>query len=251
MSTPWRGDLDVGFRALDEVTSLDEARISLFREYLAREYAGPFIDGMGSAEILGMVRRFLCQGRRLDVGCGTASLFWMLAAVGDVLTTAADVEPEALAVLREFLSAPSPLPDCYYQAAGLFGVPAARVDTLRRSIDSFLVFNALGTWPDELTRSRYDSVTAFGCFAISGSEPTYQKCFQSAALAVRAGGGRMIGADWIRHQHLQTRDYSFVTTGVLRRIGVDLGLRVLHLEDVDIVGDETYGSVVLWAFEKP
>jgi predicted RNA methylase len=250
MSTPWRGDLDVGFRALDEVPSLDQARISLFRDYLASEYSGPFIDGMGSAEILGMVRRFLCEGRRLDVGCGTASLFWMLAAVGDVLTTAADVEPEALAVLREFLSAPSPLPDCYYQAAGLFGVPAARVETLRRSIDSFLVFNALGTWPDDLTRSRYDSVTAFGCFAISGSEPAYKNCFQSAALAVRAGGA-MIGADWIRHQHLRARDYSFVTAEVLRRIAADLGLRVLHLEDVDLVGDETYGSVVLWAFEKP
>lgn len=250
MSTPWRGNLDVGFRALDEVPSLDEARISLFRTYLAQEYAGPFVHGMGSYEILDMVRRFLPPGQRLDVGSGTASLFWILAADGDVATTASDVEPEALAVLREFLAAPAPLPDCYHQAAGLFGVPAARVQELRTSIGSYLVFNALGAWPGELALARFDSVTAFGCFAISGSEPAYQGCFRSAAAATRPGGA-LVGADWIRHPALQTRDYSFVTTGVLRRIGADLGLRVLHLEDVAIAGDETYDSVVLWAFEKP
>jgi SAM-dependent methyltransferase len=205
---------------------------------------------MGSYEILDMVRRFLRQGQRLDVGSGTASLFWILAAGGDVATTASDVEPEALAVLRDFLSAPAPLPDCYLQAAGLFGVPADRVEELRGSIRSYLVFNALGAWPGELARARFDSVTAFGCFAISGSEPAYLDCFRNAAAAARPGG-RLVGADWIRHASQQTRDYSFVTAGVLRRIGADLGLRVLHLEDVDIVGDETYGSVVLWAFEKP
>jgi SAM-dependent methyltransferase len=250
MSIEWRGNLDVGFYDLDAATSLDPARLSVFRQYLEREYSGPFIHGMGSYEILDMVRNFVHQGRRLDVGSGTASLFWILATSGNVLTTASDAEPEALVVLRDFLSAPSPLPACYYQAAELFGVPAARVELLRRSIDSYLVFNALNTWPSDLACSRYDSVTAFGCFAICGSEPSYRNCFQSAALAVRQGG-RIVGADWIRHRDLQRRDYSFVNAQALRKIGSDLGLRVLHLEDVTVRGDETYGGVVLWAFEKP
>lgn len=77
-----------------------------FRQYLEQEYSGPFIHGMGSYEILDMVRTFVYQGRRLDVGSGTASLFWILATSGNVLTTASDVEPEALVVLREFLRAP-------------------------------------------------------------------------------------------------------------------------------------------------
>jgi len=250
MSIEWRSTLDVGLYELDAATGLDPVRLAVFRQYLEQEYSGPFIHGMGSYEILDMVRRFVCQGRRLDVGSGTASLFWILAAGGDVLTTATDIEPEALAVLREFLAAPSPFPACYHQAAALFGVPAARVESLRQSIDSYLVFNALETWPSALARARYDSVTAFGCFAICGTESSYKSCFQSAALAVRRGG-RIVGADWIRHRDLQTRDYSFVTTQTLRRIGSDLGLRVLHLEDIAIHGDETYGSVALWAFEKP
>jgi hypothetical protein len=250
MRAEWRGDLDVGFYELDAATSLDPARLAVFRQYFEQEYSGPFIHGMGSYEILGMVRRFVHQGRRLDVGSGTASLFWILATSGNVLTTASDVEPEALVVLREFLSAPSPLPACYHQAAELFGIPAARVELLRRSIDSYLVFNALNTWPSDLTCSRYDSVTALGCFAIAGSEPSYKSCFQNAALAVRRGG-RIVGADWIRHRELQRRDYSFVSSQTLRRIGAEVGLRALHLEDLSIRGDETYGGVVLWAFEKP
>jgi hypothetical protein len=105
---------------------------------------------MGSYEILEMTRKFVCPGRRLDVGSGTAALFWILATGSDVRTTASDIEPEALAVLREFLCSPAPLPFCYYQAAVLFGVPAARVELLRQSIDSYLVFNALDTWPGKL-----------------------------------------------------------------------------------------------------
>src|SRR5215475_10383669 len=130
MSIEWRSTLDVGLYELDAATGLDPVRLAVFRQYLEQEYSGPFIHGMGSYEILDMVRRFVCQGRRLDVGSGTASLFWILAAGGDVLTTATDIEPEALAVLREFLAAPSPFPACYHQAAALFGVPAEGVDRL-------------------------------------------------------------------------------------------------------------------------
>lgn len=221
----------------------------MFRQYLAREYSGPFIHGMGSYEILDMVRKYSGRGRRLDVGGGTASLFWILGTGGTIRTTAADVEPEALVVLREFLSAPQPLPECYYQAAGLFGVPPTRVERLRRSIDSYLVFDALKPWPSTLTRSDYDLVTAFGCFAIAGSESGYRDCFRNAASAVRAGG-RVIGADWIRHPDLQKRDYSFVTEQTLRAIGSGMGLLVRHLEEVAVRGHDTYGGVVLWAFEK-
>jgi hypothetical protein len=250
VSFEWHGKADVGFHELDAATGLDPARLALFRRYLEQEYSGPFVHGMGSYEILDMVRTLLCPGRRLDVGGGTASLFWILAAPGDIRTTAADVEPEALVVLREFLTAPSPLPACYHQAAELFGIPPARVESLRRSIDSYLVFNALDTWPDDLRRAQYDSVTAFGCFAIGASVPAYRSCFENAGLAVRPAG-RIVGADWIRHKHLQARDYSFVTARTLRGIGSDLGLRVLHLDEVTVHNDETYGGVVLWAFEKP
>ena len=250
MSFEWHGKIDVGCYELDAATSLDPARLAVFRRYLEQEYSGPFVHGMGSYEILDMVRKVLPPGRRLDVGGGTASLFWILAARGDVRTTAADVEPEALVVLREFLTALPPLPACYYQAAELFGIAATRVESLRRSIDSYLVFNALDAWPQDLASAQYDSVTAFGCFAIGGSAPAYRSCFQNAALAVRSAG-RIVGADWIRHRDLQTRDYSFVTAQTLRAIGSDLGLRVLHLDEVTVYGDETYGGVVLWAFEKP
>jgi SAM-dependent methyltransferase len=245
-----RGSTDAGLRRLDEVSGLDAARLAFFRKYLREEYAGPFIDGMGSAEILQMTRAFLCPGDRLDVGSGTAALFWILAVGGGVRTTASDVEPEALVVLRELLAAPAPLPPCYYQAAGLFDVPAAQVELLRRSIGCYLVFNALGAWPAELARASYDSVTAFGCFAICGSEPSYLACVRSARQAVRPGGA-IVGADWIRHEHLRERDYSFVSVPTLRKIGAEAGLRVLHLEDVAVSGHETYSGVVLWAFEKP
>lgn len=250
MNIDWRDDPDVQCHDLDSVQDLDQDRLALFRQYLAEEYSGPFIHGMGSYEILDMVRTFAGEGRRLDVGGGTASLFWVLAAGGDIRTTVADVEPEALAVLREFLTAPGVLPECYYQAAGLFEVPAAKVESLRRSIDSYLVFDALKTWPGRLTRSDYDLVTAFGCFAIAGSEAGYRDCFRNAASAVRSGG-RIIGADWIRHPALQKRDYSFVTGTTLQKIGFDLGLPVRHVEEVVVHGHETYGGVVLWAFEKP
>jgi hypothetical protein len=41
---------------LDSAASPDPARLAVFREYLRLEYAGPFIDGMGSYEILQMAR---------------------------------------------------------------------------------------------------------------------------------------------------------------------------------------------------
>ena len=250
MTPNWRPDADVGFHALGSAASLDRERLAVFREYLRQEYAGPFIHGMGSYEILQMAREYICPGRRLDVGSGTAALFWVLAVNGEIRTTAADVEPEALFVLREFLSSPDPLPLCYYQAAGLFGHPAERVESLRRSIDSYLVFNALNPWPPELAAAGYDSVTAFGCFAIAGSEPSYRACFQRALLAIRSGG-RLVGADWIRRPHLRERDYSFVSVRHLRGIGEALGLRTLHLETVAVRGHDVYDEVVLWAFERP
>ncbi len=250
MTTPWLGNVDVGCYDLESVTSLDPARTTAFRRYLAQEYEGAFKPDQGSCEILDLVRRFVPPGRRLDVGGGTASLFWILGAAGPVLTTASDVEPEALAILRDFLASPEPLPACYYQAGKLFGVTASRVDQLRRSIDSFLIFNALGHWPAEVTSRQFDSVTAFGCFAISGSAEGYERCFGNAARAVRADG-RIVGADWIRHQRLQQRDYSFITEDDLAAIGTRLGLRVLHLQVVPVRGDDTYDRVVLWAFERP
>lgn len=250
MSVPeWRSDLPVDLHHLDAAQRLDPARLAAFRQYLEQEYSGPFIHGLGSREILQMTRDFLRPGRRLDVGSGTAALFWIVAADGDIRTTACDVEPEAVFVLREFLSAPAPLPACYYQAAGLFGVPAARVEMLRQSVDSYLVFNALRAWPGALARESYDSVTAFGCFAIAGAEPSYRACFRNAMLAVRREG-RIVGADWIRHPHLRRRDYSFVNAAALEKIGSDLGLRTLRLDDVIIRGHRTYSGVVLWAFEK-
>lgn len=250
MTPQWRAGANSGLRDLADAGGLDPARLAVFRQYLAQEYAGPFVPGMGSAEILGTVRRFVCPGRRLDVGSGTAALFWILGVGGEIRTTAADVEPEALAVLREFLAAPGPLPDCYYQAAELFGVPAARVESMRQSVESYLVFDALSGWPAELVAAGYDSVTAFGCFAIAGSRARYRACFDSAARAVRRGG-RVVGADWIRHEPLRTRDYSFVDPATLRAIGSELGLRVLHLERVAVGGHPTYSDVVLWAFERP
>jgi hypothetical protein len=249
MLPEWVADRDVGFYELDAATALDPARLTFFQKYLEQEYSGPFAHGMGAYEILDMVRTFIREGDRLDVGSGTASLFWILGTDGNVSTTASDAEPEALAVLRDLVSAPSPLPQCYYEAAALFGRSPEAVEELRRSIRSYLVFNAFQPWPSRLSSSRFDSATAFGCFAISGSESAYRTCFARARAAVRPGG-RVLGADWIRHPSLQTRDYSFVTVKTLRRIGRQLGLRALHLEDVAVSGDETYGGVVLWAFEK-
>lgn len=250
MTSKWRPNADVRLHNLESAASLDPARLAVFREYLRKEYAGPFIHGMGSYEILQMAREYICPGRRLDVGSGTAALFWILATDGGIRTTAADVEPEALFVLREFLSSTGPLPPCYYQAAGLFGLPAEHVESLRRSIDSYLVFNALNPWPPELATAGYDSVTAFGCFAISGSAASYRACFQRA-LAAAKSGGRIVGADWIRHPHRQERDYSFVSVPNLRGIGKALRLRTLHLEAVAVRGHDTYSDVVLWAFERP
>lgn len=250
MISEWVGDRDVGFYELDAATRLDPVRLTFFQSYLEQEYSGPFTQGMGAYEILDMVRAFIPDGRRLDVGSGTASLFWILGTSGNVWTTASDVEPEALAVLRDFVAARSPLPQCYYEAAALFGHAPERVEELRRSIRSYLVFNAFQPWPEQVASSRFDCATAFGCFAIGGSEPAYTTCFARAETAVRRGG-RILGADWIRHPALQTRDYSFVSLETLRRIGKELGLRVLHLEDVAVSGDETYGAVVLWAFERP
>ena len=72
-------DADVRLHDLDSAANLDPVRLAVFREYLQQECAGPFIDGMGSYEILQMVREYICPGRRLDVGSGTAALFWILA----------------------------------------------------------------------------------------------------------------------------------------------------------------------------
>lgn len=250
MTYDWRGNADVRCYDLDATVQADQTRLAVFRSYLAQEYSGHFIPGLGAQEILNMVREFVCRGRRLDVGSGTASLFWILSASDDVVTTATDVEPEALIVLREFLEGPNPLPPCYYEAAALFGVSAERVDVLRRSIGSYLVFNALRTWPGSVTCSTYDSVTAFGCFGIAGSQASYRHCFENAAAAVREGG-HIVGADWIRHPAKQERDYSFINVTTLRAIASDLGLRILHLGDVAIAGDQVYGGIVLWAFEAP
>ena len=50
MTGDWSADLDVGCHELDSAVHPDGARLAFFRSYLAREYSGPFVDGMGSQE---------------------------------------------------------------------------------------------------------------------------------------------------------------------------------------------------------
>lgn len=249
MRTTWQPDVSVRPHRLDDSATLDPERVAAFRDYLEEEYAGPYVEGWGTTEILRMVRDFIPAGRRLDVGSGTAALFWILAADAGIRTTATDVEPEALHVLRDFLSSPRDLPPCYAEAAGLFGRSDEHAQSLRDSIEDYVVFNALKEWPEEFRRGEYDSVTAFGCFAIAGSRTAYQRCFARALPALKPGG-RLVGADWIRHPGLQQRDYSFIGVEILRAIGAALGLEVMHLSTVSILDHDTYGEVVLWAFEK-
>lgn len=57
MTPNWRPDADVRLHGLDSAASLDPAsldpaRLDVFHDYLRQEYAGSFIHGMGSCEIL-------------------------------------------------------------------------------------------------------------------------------------------------------------------------------------------------------
>jgi hypothetical protein len=68
MTPKWRPDANVRRHYLDSATSLDPARLAVFRDYLRKEYAGPFIHGMGSYEILQMAREYIRAERTPHYG---------------------------------------------------------------------------------------------------------------------------------------------------------------------------------------
>jgi hypothetical protein len=228
--------------------SLDPEQLTKYRRYLAEYYNDEFRTGQGAEQILDTIDRYAGDGDWIDLGCGPSTLFWSLTMTGIRSVNCADISPEALTVLAEFVHSDE-VPICYRQVLERYGRPPDHLATMRRRVQRYFVLDVTRPWPTELAGVAFDLVTAFGIFGLSPSPATYLDCFEHLRPQLRPGG-RIIGGNWIRSQRLvdeDGHDNRYLSTELvgqgIRRAGAEL----LHCEQTPIQGDPYYDGVIVWA----
>lgn len=248
-------EFDNGYHA-QEITTfegihLDPERLKHFRTYLADYYSESFIYGQGTEHVLSMVSRYSVPGDWLDLGAGTASLFWSIPLPSVASIACCDIVPEALATLDEFRRGVT-IPGCYREALEIVGRAEAELEVVRRLRWRYLVFDVMRPWPEWLGE-KYDLITAFAIFGLASDRASFRKAFSYLRGRLK-NGGRVIGADWHRSSAFIARekhDNRYVRPELLRAAAQDAGLTLLECKRHRVAGDPLYSEVVAWAMAQP
>jgi hypothetical protein len=240
-------DNDLNAQEIAEFISLPLAdrRIAYFREYMQRYFNHRFIAGQGTEHVLQLVKEHHAQGRWLDVGAGTSTLFWSLALEKATSVTCVDIVPEALKVLHDFRMTDE-LPRCYAEAAAVIGVGGRSLRS-RALPWRYLVFDAHSPWPERLLE-QYANVTAFGCFGTARNATSYPKGLAFARPFVQPGGV-LIGCDWCRSLAFVRReglDNRYMTAAFLNSAAREAGFEAITVQQYPIDGDPLYEHVVAY-----
>lgn len=222
--------------------------LAYFQGYMDSYFSGPFIEGQGAEHILSAMHRFGCPGDALDLGAGTSTLFWYTPVLGLTSITCADIAPEPLLILKNFLEGPD-LPECYQWSVEHFNLEGSHLRKVRSAARDYIVFDTLTRWPTMLDAASFDLITAFGNIAISRNSNQYRCVFAEIARHLRPGG-RTIGADWLRRPEFMNasgHDNSYLDLPLVRSAIEDAGLRLLECEQIGIEGDQYYEGIIYWA----
>jgi hypothetical protein len=240
------------YRELSEIqpASLDADRLAYFSDYRDRHFNESFLRGQGAEEIHRALAEHGGKPRRwADIGAGTTTAFWAIGLDEVREIHACDLIAEALVVLRDMVAVRHSTP-CYRTALSLAGRDASHMAGVYDADWHYHVFDALAPWPAPIGAARFDLITAIGCFGLAKNPEQYVRAFAAAARQLQ-GGGRMIGADWVRSANFvaeEGHDNRYVSAGLIIDAARGAGLRQVALQTVAIVGDPYYDAVTNWAF---
>lgn len=229
---------------------IDSKQLAYFRHYLKKYFNEKFIYGLGTEEILSVIKKYDPEGIWLDVGSGTSTLFWALALTRIQSISCSDKYPEALKVLSEFIDS-GRTPACYIEALNMLGKTKNHLKDLRNRFDSFYVFDAFGTWPDDLAFTDYDMISEFGTFGLAPNEDVFINCFAEPTRHLKKGGF-FIGANWTRNPITTEKDgfdNSYLNANIVAVASKKYKLKIRELEMINIP-DPEYCSVIIFVLQK-
>ncbi len=226
---------------------VDKKEYSKQLEYFNKYYNDKFVRNQGTEQILEMVHKYCPGGKWLDVGCGSTTLFWSLMTKNITTIYCADYNIEALRVLNKF-SNESLLPKCYKEVIEKYQLSNDILRDNKLKIKKYAYFNALETWPDEITKEKFDFITQFGLFGLCRNEADYIKCFDQVRRAA-AEGAIIIGVNWILSEEYSNKRgvyNNYISKQIVQQACIQNNLLLLENMDVRIVGDKDYDRVSIW-----
>lgn len=246
--------LDRSYRRLDDIptASFSAENLAYFEDYRQRYFNESLIPGQGVEEILQALKELGGTPRNwIDIGAGVTTLFWATGVNAPQAVAACDLVPEALHVLSRFKDG-SEVPQCYKDGLKITGKTEDDFNAIRSLKWDFHVMDCLKPWALPEGGSRFDLITAIGCFGLAADAARYEEAFLAAAARLEPGG-RLVGADWIRSAAFiekEEHDNRYLGCELSKRCAQRAGLATLSCQTVGIAGDPYYDALIVWAFSR-
>ena len=224
----------------------------LQKEYFEKYYSDSFKLNQGTDVILETINTFCPGGRWLDVGGGSATLFWSLMTKGITSISCSDISVEALKILYDFVNSENEPPKCYLDVIKMYGLNENIFENNKKKIKEFLIFDSLQEWPKEIYKEAYDFVTEFGVFGLSTIRKQFRECFHYLKKALSVDG-ISIGANWVlskSYSQQREHDNSYISCSEVIRACKEADLLLLRCVEVKIMNDDNYERVIIWAAQN-
>ena len=166
------------------------------QQYWQSYYSQPFVYGMGTEVILGMLRRLPAVKNWVDIGCGSESLLWACALRAEHLT-AVDSDSERLELLQRNAQQPRPS-GSYETAMELGGREPHEWGLICRTLQTTITADCLHGDGAELPRG--ELITQFGLLGLCSDSDQFAERFSWMAQLTTANG-MLAGANWMSAIH--------------------------------------------------
>ncbi len=222
------------------------------KEYFERYYSDSFKLNQGTDIILETINTFCPGGRWLDIGSGSATLFWSLMTKNIQSISCSDISIEALKILYDFANFATELPQCYRDVINLYGLDDNIFEINKQKIKEYLVFDSLHEWPKQIYRYPYDFITEFGVFGLSRHHKQFRECFKYLKEALSVAGVA-VGANWVLsklYSQQRHHDNSYINCTEIIHACNEAELILLRCVEVQILNDPNYERVIIWAAQN-
>lgn len=208
--------------------------------YWARYYAGDFLPGLGTEQILDALRRVPETETWLDLGAGSESLLWSIALDAGRLV-AADLDPERLGLLRRYAASARPR-GAYRTTLSLCGKNDNDFTERCRRLRATLAADCLAGTPLPVMAGRATLVTQFGLLGLTSSPAHFLRAWDSCHEPL-AEGGWAAGANW--NAPAQPGRVS-LSEPLYRAALARSGITPLLIERISISADPDFDSVWIY-----
>ena len=219
------------------------------KDYFKKYYSDSFKLNQGTDIILETINTFCPGGRWLDVGGGSATLFWSLMTREIQSISCSDISIEALKILYDFVNTKSEPPQCYCDVIDMYRLSNDIFESNKKRIKEYLVFDSLHEWPRNITEEPFDFITEFGVFGLSKSRFQFRECFKYLKKAL-ADNGVSVGANWVlskSYSKQRQHDNSYINCNEIIQACTRANLTILRCVEVEILNDSNYERVLIWA----